>query len=93
MGNVRKYEPDDVKLSDFTFKLLAVEQVDTNKNKPFTEKYKIKVPTNVRSRYSADVVFGQEWCDLLSDFDKKLLGCHPYWVSSLVQDESQSDMN
>ncbi|CAK9081405.1 unnamed protein product [Durusdinium trenchii] len=62
MGNVRPYEPhmvdsmDDVKLSDFKFKLLSVELVDGTKNK-FNQKYSITLPPQIRSRFSTiDVV-------------------------------------
>lgn len=78
MGNVRAYDPDpvipanDVKLTDFVFKLIQVEAGDQNK-KNFTDKYIIKVPTNIRSRYSDDVIFGGEWRQLLKDFDQKPL--------------------
>ena len=81
MGNVRAYDPnpvepaatEKVRLSDYSFKLIQVEVADINK-KVFTEKYKIRIPQQVRSRYSDDVVFGAEWRELLSDFDKKLFG-------------------
>ena len=81
MGNVRGYDPnpvepaatENVKISDYSFKLIQVEVADAKK-KGFSQKYKIKIPQNVRSRYSEDVVFGAEWRELLSDFDKKLFG-------------------
>ena len=37
-------------------------------------RFKISLPQNVRQRYIDDVVYGQEWRDLLQDFDKQLLG-------------------
>jgi hypothetical protein len=80
-NNVRPYDPntveppEQVNLTDFSFKMIQVELVDTNK-KTFSEKYKVKVPPNVRGRYSDDVVFGSEWRELLADFDKKFFGCN-----------------
>eukprot|EP00435_Cladocopium_sp_Y103_P033652 s1099_g8.t1 len=76
MGNVRPYDPnpvelpDDVKLSDFSFKLVSVEIGDPKK-KSFNEKYKVKLPASIRSRYSDDVIFGSDWRELLKDFDSK----------------------
>ena len=58
-NNVRPYDPnpveppEQVNLTDFSFKMIQVELVDTNK-KTFSEKYKVKVPPNVRGRYSDD---------------------------------------
>lgn len=81
MGNVRPYEPhmvdsmDDVKLSDFKFKLLSVELVDGTKNK-FNQKYSITLPPQIRSRYADDVVFRSEWRSLLNSFDEKFSGLH-----------------
>ncbi|CAK9073804.1 unnamed protein product [Durusdinium trenchii] len=76
MGRVRSYEPTpvtppaNVQLTDFTFKLIQVELGDASKSN-FNEKYKVKIPVHIRSRYSDDVVFGSEWRELLNDFDKK----------------------
>lgn len=84
MGNVMPYEstlvdpPDDVKLSDFSFKLVSVETADLKK-KSFNEKYKIKLATSIRSRYIDDVIFGSDWRELLKDFDTKCFGFH--WCS------------
>ena len=79
MGNVRKFDPeytpsasDEVKVSDFSFKLVEVALVDKDK-KAFNDKYKIQIPTSARSRYSHDVVFGNDWRQLLNDFDSKPL--------------------
>ena len=79
MGNVRKYDPeympaasDEVKLSDFAFKLVEIALVDKDK-KAFNEKYKIQIPISARSRYSHDVLFGNDWRQLLNDFDAKPL--------------------
>ncbi|CAK9111902.1 Uncharacterized protein SCF082_LOCUS51902 [Durusdinium trenchii] len=66
MGKVRAYDtqpvdpPDEVKLSDFSCKLVTLELVDPT-SKKFTEKYSVKVPANIRSRYSDDVVFRGDW--------------------------------
>jgi hypothetical protein len=55
MGRVRKYEPqaaetpDQFSLSDFSFKLVAVE-VKNAKAANFASKYKLTLPTPVRSR-------------------------------------------
>jgi len=56
MGNVRPWEapPDDigedVKLEDFTFKLIKVE-LRNRKGKDFFEKYKVTLPAAIRSRF------------------------------------------
>ncbi|CAL1163038.1 unnamed protein product [Cladocopium goreaui] len=78
MGNVRAYDPDpvippdDVKLQDFSFKLIQVEAVaGQTDGRKFSDKYKVKVPANIRGRYADDVVFGGDWKELLTDFDKK----------------------
>ena len=79
MGKVRAYDtqpvdpPDEVKLSDFSCKLVTLELVDPT-SKKFTEKYSVKVPANIRSRYSDDVVFRGDWHGLLNAFDQKLSG-------------------
>ena len=86
MGRVRSYEPTpvtppaNVQLTDFTFKLIQVELGDASKSN-FNEKYKVKIPVHIRSRYSDDVVFGSEWRELLNDFDKKCLSFHLVLVS------------
>ena len=55
MGKVRPYEPNpgevgpSVKLADFAFKLVQVEVIDP-KAKSFDSKYKLALPTAVRSR-------------------------------------------
>ena len=82
MGNVLAYDPDpvippdDVKLQDFSFKLIQVELVaGQTDGKKFTDKYEVKVPANIRGRYADDVVFGGDWKELLTDFDKKFPSC------------------
>ena len=56
--NVRKYEPtpeevpDQHKLSDFQFKLVQVECTNP-KAKDFVSKYKVNLPSSIRSRYLA----------------------------------------
>ena len=79
MGNVRPYDPtpvdppDDVKLGGFNFKLVSVEIGDPKK-KGFNEKYKVKLPASIRSRFCDDVIFGSDWRELLKDFDSKCFG-------------------
>lgn len=56
--NIRKYEPtpeevpDQHKLSDFQFKLVQVECTNP-KAKDFAAKYKVNLPSSIRSRYLA----------------------------------------
>ena len=77
MDKVRPYEPDpvippnDVKLSDFTFKLIQVQTGDDPNAKVFTDKYKVKIPASIRGRYLEDIMFADDWKGLLVDFDRK----------------------
>lgn len=82
MGRVRPFEPNvpeaanqNVKLEDFTFKLVQVEAISSGPRKTFAQKFQIKLPQAIRSRHYDDVLFGADWRELLSDFDKQLLTC------------------
>lgn len=85
-----------VNLADFKFKLVQVELADANKTK-FSEKYKIKLPANIRARHSDDVVFGSDWRELLADFDSKCLGSfylsNIFCMTILVQISNEFPLN
>ena len=77
-GNVRAYQPSpppgpgtaEINLSDYPLKLVKLEY-DVNPSKKGWEKLKISIPPSVRQRHIDDPIHGQEWKDILNDFDDK----------------------
>lgn len=74
MGSVRAYDPNppkndaEVDISKFEFKHV---QCTVQPNGTGWSRYKIVLPASVRQLYANDVVYGPEWRELLSDFDRR----------------------
>lgn len=75
MGNVRRYDPTppppaDIDLDKFPLKLVTLE---TDASKKGWSRYKFSLSNEVRSRHLQDPIHSQQWKDLITDFDRKLL--------------------
>ena len=77
-GNVRAYQPSppqgpgttELDLSAYPLKLVKLEY-DVNPSKKGWEKLKITIPPAIRQRHIDDPIHGQEWKEILNDFDDK----------------------
>ena len=87
LGQVRAYEPKppagttkDVDPNQYPLKLIKLEY-DPNPSVRGWQKFRISIPPAVRARYIDDQVFGEDWANILKDFDHKTFDwLHvPFW--------------
>ena len=69
-----KYEKDspkgdEVDLSKFPLQVVSLE---VSPNKTGWSRFKLTLPQSFRSLYYDDVLVGQDWRELLADFDRRL---------------------
>jgi hypothetical protein len=74
-SNVEKYQPicpspEVVNVNKFP---LQVAKLETIPGKSGWSKYRVSLPHSFRTLYYGDVLFGPDWRELISDFDKKPL--------------------
>ena len=77
LGQVRAYEPKppassatDVDPNQYPLKLIKLDY-DPNPSLKGWTKFRISIPPAVRARYIDDQVFGEDWSNILKDFDQK----------------------
>ena len=77
LGQVRAYEPKppassatDVDPNQYPLKLIKLDY-DPNPSLKGWNKFRISIPPAVRARYIDDQVFGEDWSNILKDFDQK----------------------
>ncbi|CAL1172840.1 unnamed protein product [Cladocopium goreaui] len=77
LGQVRAYEPKppassatDVDPNQYPLKLIKLDY-DPNPSLKGWNKFRISIPPGVRARYIDDQVFGEDWSNILKDFDQK----------------------
>ncbi|CAK9003468.1 unnamed protein product [Durusdinium trenchii] len=77
-GKCRPYEPrppptpanQKIDLANFPVRLVKIEY-DLAPGKKGWQQYKVSIPPAVRGRYVDDIVYRNEWAELLKDFDKQ----------------------
>lgn len=58
---------------------LQVAQLETIPGKTGWAKYKISLPQSFRMLYYSDVIYGPDWKELISDFDRRHLVFSPHF--------------
>lgn len=76
MGSkVPKYQPECPSLEEVNLKKypLQVAKIETLPGKSGWAKYKLSLPQSFRMLHYSDVLYGPDWRELISDFDKRPL--------------------